>query len=219
MSRLILLPGLGADERLCQPQLNLTERVEVPNWIAPHRNEPLTTYAKRFAAHLDTTQPFFLAGISFGGMIALELAKHLNPTAVCLIASCRSPKGVRPIFRLAGKSLLWLPPSVIGAGRHVPGAAHWIFGTQTPEQDNLLNTVLMDMDLTFVRWGMRALLAWPGVDRLDCPIRHIHGSADRLLPICKVEPDIAVEGAGHLVNLTHPQIVNENLKKWMHDLS
>ena len=45
------------------------------------------------------------------------------------------------------------------------------------------------------------------------PIHHIHGGDDRLIPVRRVNPDRVVEGAGHLLNLTHPDAVNDFLSR------
>ena len=38
---------------------------------------------------------------------------------------------------------------------------------------------------------------------------HIHGSKDRILPVRFVQCDIAIEGGGHLMVLTHSATLNE----------
>lgn len=41
------------------------------------------------------------------------------------------------------------------------------------------------------------------------PIYHVHGDRDRLIPVHRVAPDRVIAGAGHLLNLTHADAVNE----------
>jgi len=61
----------------------------------------------------------------------------------------------------------------------------------------------------FVRWAANAVFSWPGVRELPMPVHHIHGDRDRLIPIRRVRPDRIVRGAGHLLNLTHADAVND----------
>jgi pimeloyl-ACP methyl ester carboxylesterase len=42
---------------------------------------------------------------------------------------------------------------------------------------------------------------------------HIHGRRDRVIPCKAVAPDVAISGAGHIVNLTHGAEVNANLAR------
>src|SRR5687767_7745630 len=88
---LILLSGMGADERVFAPQLQAFPQLVVPKWIEPKADESLASYAARFAAGVDPKQPCFIGGASFGGFVAMEMARHLDAIAVFLIGSVRSP--------------------------------------------------------------------------------------------------------------------------------
>ena len=41
------------------------------------------------------------------------------------------------------------------------------------------------------------------------PIHHVHGDRDHLIPIHRVKPDRVIAGAGHLLNVTHADAVND----------
>ena len=96
--QLILFPGLGADYRLLEPQLAAFPQLIVPPWIPPQKNESLPSYAARMAETLSPSHdsPLIFGGVSFGGMLAYEIARHVKPDAVVLIASCRTRKSLRP---------------------------------------------------------------------------------------------------------------------------
>ena len=47
--QLVLLPGLGADHRLLEPQRQAFPQLVVPAWIPPQKNESLPEYAARMA--------------------------------------------------------------------------------------------------------------------------------------------------------------------------
>lgn len=61
----------------------------------------------------------------------------------------------------------------------------------------------------FIRWASSAIFSWPGVPELPMPIHHVHGDRDRLIPIHRVTPDRVIAGAGHLLNITHADAVND----------
>ena len=90
--QLILLPGLGADHRLLEPQRAAFPQLVVPPWIPPRKRESLPQYAARMAETVTPSRdvPLILGGVSFGGMLAYEMARYLKPDAVVLIASCRT---------------------------------------------------------------------------------------------------------------------------------
>lgn len=191
--RLILFPGLGADACLFHRQLSLDAQIEVPPWIDPIETESLAEYSARMARTIRAEPPFYLGGCSFGGMVALEVARHIRTKAVILMASCRTPLsvnqtllGIAPLARLMPKWMLRLssrstPPSL----RHVVGAAS-----------------------KMLRWGPGAIARWPGVNHCGAPVYHIHGGCDRIIPARDVAADRIVRTAGHLINLTHADEVN-----------
>ena len=98
--KLILIPGLGTDERLFERQRSAFPDLWVPPWILVRGNEGLADYAARMAGVIANkqTEPFVLGGVSLGGMLAYEIARHVKPQAVVLIASCRTPLGDSRIF-------------------------------------------------------------------------------------------------------------------------
>ncbi len=79
---------------------------------------------------------------------------------------------------------------------------------------------------------MHALVARDDVtDRLGeitCPTLVIHGDADASIPVAKAQalvdglpgaaPLVLVPGAGHAANLTHPDVVNPPLRRFLDDL-
>jgi pimeloyl-ACP methyl ester carboxylesterase len=68
-----LISGLGADKRVFSKLGFSTNHViKHIEWIKPNSNEDLSSYARRLARQIDESKPFFLVGVSFGGMIAVE---------------------------------------------------------------------------------------------------------------------------------------------------
>ena len=97
--QLVLFPGLGTDRRLFEPQRSAFPDLWVPPWIVPKRKETLPDYAARMAETIVPRRPTVLGGASFGGMVAYEMARHVEPEAVVLIGSCRSPRSLHPVAR------------------------------------------------------------------------------------------------------------------------
>lgn len=70
------ISGLGADKRIFS-KLTLSAEFDIIHidWIVPFSKETLVSYAKRLSKVIDVNNPFALIGVSFGGMIAVEIAK------------------------------------------------------------------------------------------------------------------------------------------------
>ncbi len=205
--RLVLVPGLGADARVFGPQLKAFPDALAPGWIPPRPREPFAAYAERLAATIDRSRPLVLAGISMGGMLALEMARHLPATRVALIASCTHPRSVGPVMRsLEAVSRPWPPwsvewlkyfaPLVMGRG-----------GTVPPEGRRLLIQMAKDTPASFIRWGGRAIFEWPGRADPGVPLAHLHGARDRVIPLRRVRPTRVIREGSHVLNLSHPDEV------------
>lgn len=209
MKRLLLLPGVGADRRLFDEQRSCAADLHIIEWIDPAApNEPLAEYAQRLAATLDTSRPFVIGGASFGGMVALELARHIAADAVILIASCRSPWLLPSSYRFLRACTDFVPDALFGRSFVAAPLIASRFGVRSREHRELFSDMLRQTPPSFIRWAVRAIFGWPGIDNLPVPIHHIHGEDDRIVPLRCVKPDAVVEHAGHMLNVTHPAKVN-----------
>ena len=203
---------MGADGRLFREQRACFPGLITPDWI-PHRpDDTLASYAERMARHIDPGRACYLGGASFGGMVALEMARHLDAKACFLIGSIRSSREL-PLRLRVLRPLAGLLPEACG-GIPVRLAKALIPLTRPlsrPATRNMLRQ-LADADGRFLRWAGLAVLRWnPNPHGWSVPIHHIHGNRDHVLPHHLTQPDVLVPGAGHLLPLTHPQAVNEFL--------
>lgn len=206
---LILLPGLSASREVYQPQLMRFPDLIVPDWPKPLRAETLSEYAERFAAILAPIGPCVLGGMSFGGMLAQEMARFLKPQGLILIATVRGPDEL-PLYAKAGHSMRglipWLPVGLLQQLTwflECPGVRS-IFPLR-----RILARQFRDADRDLFRWSLDQIVRWPDAPVVTCPIWHIHGDRDRVLPASRTSPNRIVPGGGHVLTLTHPSAVND----------
>jgi len=215
MLPLILLPGIGGDARMFRAQLAAFPSAVVPPWIEPQPNESLAGYAARMARAVDPGRPCFVGGASFGGMVAVEMARHLAARVCFLIGSIRSPQELprrvrmlRPLGPVAGRTPALIPPLVKALRLAIPRRL-------APATRSMLDQ-LAETDRRFFRWAALAALGWePPPEPLAVPVAHIHGDRDHILPHRLTRPDVIVRGAGHLISMTHGEAVNEFLRAEM----
>ena len=75
------ISGLGADKRVFSKlQLDDQFSVNYIEWIAPLKKETLQHYASRLVTQIDTTKPFQLVGLSFGGIRLGALRNNSSPS-------------------------------------------------------------------------------------------------------------------------------------------
>jgi len=103
MKKVYFISGLGADKRVFS-FLDLSFCVPVfIEWITPLKKESLESYALRLSKNIPEINPT-IVGISFGGMLATEIAKA-NPDIKAIIISSNKTSAELPnLFRI-GKYL------------------------------------------------------------------------------------------------------------------
>ena len=192
------LSGLGADKRVfSQLHLDSTFNVHYIGWIKPLRKETLPHYASRLIAQIDTTQPFQLVGLSFGGIIASEISNIVKPEQIILISSTSTgvplSKGYQALVKFALFSPFAAP--ILKSANSI---AYKKFGADTPELKKLLKAILKDTNSNFLKWALTRLSSW-GRPAKAANIFHIHGANDQLIKINLVNPDVVIPNAGHLM--------------------
>ena len=208
------ISGLGADRRAFR-KFVFAKNINVIHldWIAPQTNESLESYASRLAATIDTSTPFYLVGLSFGGMLAIEITKRLNPVHTFLISSTPTFKELPWYYRMAGSlSLQKLLPTGLLKKSNSIGLK--LLGAKSEEERRLLKQLVIDSDPYFMKWALTCILTWRNTER-PLNMTRIHGTADNILPIrFIVKPDHIIKGGGHFIVYANAKEIIEiiNLK-------
>lgn len=207
------LSGLGADQRIFS-KLQLPEHLNIVHidWIPNLQNESIESYAQRLSAAIDTSEPFQLVGLSFGGIVATELSKIITPKQIIIISSLSTSKQLPWYFNFSAQFLLnpLIPTSLLKSSNPM---SHWLFGAKSVEEKTLFGQFLNDSDGDFLRWAIEKISTWENKTKAE-NLFHIHGSADKTFPIMFVQPDYVVEGGEHLmVYDKHEEISKVLVKK------
>lgn len=216
---LVLFPGIAADGRQFQPQRSLPFDLITPDWSVPHEGETLPDYARRMAEAVAWPERFVLGGVSFGGMVAVELARRLNPEGLVLIATCQSARGLTSVLRFLSVLEKAIPDAAL---RTVSGSSRRflnLVSNLSPEEQATLADMLHQTPLEMVRRASVMIRDWDGVPDVSCPRLWIHGGKDRVVPIKKVQPDVVIPGAGHQINWTHAGQVNALIRQFVDGLA
>ena len=213
--RIYCISGLGADQRVFSELKFKGYQLVYLDWLPPNKRESLADYAQRLAANIEDQEPI-LIGLSFGGMVATEIAKQIEVKKAILISTIKitpeNPWYFRafswlPIHRLIPfKSLLWLVYWLI----------NWFFSLETTEERKLLKAILIDTDAKFLKWAINQAILWQN-EIIPDNIYHIHGTGDRIFPLTFVEPDITIDKGGHFMIMNRAnkisQIIDELLNQ------
>lgn len=206
------ISGLGADKRVFD-KLSLDNPISIRHieWIAPLKKETIAHYASRLVAQIDTTQPFQLVGLSFGGIIASELTEIIHPEKTIIISSTATGVPVSSFYQILVKFLL-ASPLAVPVLKHPNFLAYRYFGANTPELKLLLKAILKDTNGRFLKWALSEMSSWKKPSK-PSGLFHIHGSADKLIPVKMVSPDVIIENGGHLMVYDQAGEISEILNR------
>lgn len=208
MKEVYIFSGLGADERVFK-FINL-EGYEVTfvKWIKPFSSESIEAYTQRLLSQIDSRTPI-LIGLSFGGMIAVEISKHVNAEKIILVSSAKTRREIPRLFRWAGFFRLHkiIPTRLLKRSNRL---VDWYFGATTKSEKMMLKEILRDTDPVFLEWAVDKIVRWKST---SAPINliHIHGTADKLLPMTNC--DFEIQGGGHLMILNKAEEISRLLQR------
>src|SRR5205807_907128 len=121
------------------------------HWLPFLPRESLQDYARRVAASLDPTPPFILAGLSFGGMLALEVATHLRPQAVIAISAATAFHQLAPPAQLACRLIASASDTAVRQSLHIAPLFFRLVGRTNRHQRRLLLTLSATANPTLAR--------------------------------------------------------------------
>ncbi len=105
--RTYFIGGFATDARLYRHQLDhIPDAIYLP-FPHPEKNDTLESYALKFIPLIDQDVPFNLVGQSMGGLITVELTRHIHAEKVILISSVKSRVELPARFNLLRKTGLY----------------------------------------------------------------------------------------------------------------
>lgn len=172
--------------------------------------ETIESYASRLLPQITSKQPI-LVGLSFGGIVAVEIARQMDTEKIILIASAKTRQEIPFYFRMAGWFRLHklVPASMLKSPNYL---SNWFFGTTSESEKKILKQILADTDPVFLNWAIDKIVHWKNLEEPKNVI-HVHGTADRILPVTIVKSDIKVKDGGHLMTINKASELNEILSK------
>jgi len=209
---LYFISGLGADRRIFEKlMLPSTHKIIFIDWIVPIKNETIENYALRLSVNINTSEPFSIIGLSFGGIVAIELSKILSPEKIILISSIPSHHDrpwyfnllkILPIYKFIPKSFLEIKEPFV----------YKLMGVTNNEEQMLLHAMLVDTDINLFRWSVTSILNWEQTTVIK-NLHHIHGSADQMFPIKYIKPHYTIKNGKHLMIYTNASEISSILTR------
>lgn len=208
MKKIYCISGLGADERaFAKLHIEGYELIHLP-WLLPLQNESIEQYAKRMSENILDENPV-LMGLSFGGIMSIEIAKHVPAEKVILISSVKSSKEMPVWMKLAGRlklnKIMPMRPYKI-----LEPLQNYNLGATTREEKEMAKAFRENVSPAYLHWAINQVLNWKN-NWQPASLYHIHGNADKLFPIKKINAHFVINNAGHLMIMNKSGEVNQFL--------
>lgn len=212
-----LISGIGADERAFKYlNIDCSEIINI-RWIKCTGFDSLEAYAKALCEQItvDETRKIILIGVSFGGIIAQEIAKRIPCEKIFIISSVKLSQELSTPFKLLQRRniLRTIPNKLFKTINYL--VAKYAFGIKTPEEMRLLKEIIKDTDEEFVKWAIEKIAHWKNHAQLENLI-HIHGNDDRIFPISQIKNAFKIQG-GHFMIVNRANEISKLINSYLQD--
>jgi len=200
------ISGFGADERLFSKFFLPGYEIHYVKWIIPEKNESINSYAKKLIVQIDHPNPI-LIGVSFGGIMCIEIAREIQTALIIIISSIKSTAEMPFWMKVSGKlKLNTLFP--MRSYKILQAIQNYNLGVITNEEKVLVNNYRRNLNLEYSNWAVNVILNWKN-NTAPKNLFQIHGTKDRIFSIKKIKPDHTIQNGGHLMILNRSSEINE----------
>jgi hypothetical protein len=208
MKAIYAIPGIAATDKLLENiKVNGCEMI-VLKWPATYEGIKLEDYARMFIEQIDQTKPFYLLGVSFGGMLCSELSHMMNTERVFLISTCKNRKELPwmlkiqkyiPLYNLFSENFLATNASM----------SYRLLGFK-PDYKKILVEMMSEMQPNYLKRSIKMIVNWENT-KMPKNYIHIHGSNDHLLFYSCVKADYTIQNGSHAMIVYNAEEINELL--------
>lgn len=211
MRNIYYISGLGVDERVFA-YLHLDGDTHTYiKWIKPNRNESIESYTQRLSEQVVHTEGVILVGVSFGGIIAQELARLIHPCKTVVISSITDRSQLEWKLKvLASMRLHRLVPNALLKLMNGKNA-NMVMGPKNKEEKELLKKINKDSAPSFTKWAIDKIVGWKGNQGVD--VIHIHGTHDKIFPISKIKSATKIVGGEHFMVVSNAEEISTRINE------
>jgi pimeloyl-ACP methyl ester carboxylesterase len=206
------ISGLGADQRMFAKLRIPGAELKPVLWPYFDRHDEMACYAQKVAEKIPEGPDHVILGLSFGGMLASEIARMRPGAKVILVSSVKSPSELPPMagwVKFLGRNGL-MP---VGIAKLPNKQVMERFGADTEEEKKLMQAILKDTDNHFAACALRAMIEWQTKTPPPAGIVHIHGTADAMLLPDKIKPTHWVEGGKHIMVYSRAEEISKLIEQ------
>ena len=205
------VPGLAASKEIFK-NIRLPEdqfEIHILEWLIPEKDESISAYAQRMAAHVEHPNPVLL-GVSFGGVVAQEMSAFLNLKKLIIVSSVKTRNELPKRLKAIRKTGIYkLVPT--GWALSVKDLTKFAIGPRSRKRLKLYQEYLWMRDKVYLDWAIKQMVCWDRESPLT-DIIHIHGDADIVFPIKNIEATHVIPQGTHIMILNKGSKVSKLLE-------
>ena len=178
------------------------------DWIeVEDEDEPLEDYVKRLSAQVKHKKPVF-AGLSFGGIIAMELTKLYKGSFAIMLSSFRHKGDLAVSLRvlLSMKAYRLIPNIEMNAIRKLVRKAYAVNSKVTEQK---LVEMMGQESPMFLRWSCKQIDLYEYNLEAEVILHPIIGTKDKLVDIWNDAEVLQVDGGTHISVYSNHNVVNK----------
>lgn len=197
MKTIYCISGLGADERAFS-KLNIEAyQLKVIQWLQPLPKETIEEYATRMRAEINEENPV-LMGLSFGGMLCIEISKQIPVQKIIIISSVKSYQELPLWMKAVGHLKLNKIAPIRSNHKLSLSLQNHFLGITTKEEKEIVAVSRKKHNTSYVQWAVDKVVNWKN-NWQHPAIFHIHGDKDRMFPVKRIKPTYTIKNGGHFM--------------------
>lgn len=209
--KIYVISGLGADFKVLE-RLQFPKHLNVVfiDWLIPENNESFSDYVLRMAENIDDSQPFYLLGYSFGGIMVQEINKLKPAEKVVILGSIKSDKEKSRLIR-AGEITRIPKIMPVSFFSDCTTAFYSVVRKMFDPKNPRITQYFKVRDPYYLKWSVERIAEWKFEETPN--VIQILGDRDIVFPIKNSKPDYIIKNGTHLFPATKHKEVSLLLNK------
>lgn len=209
--KLYVISGLGADFKVLE-KLKFPSHLEVVflDWLIPERGEAFPHYVARMADKIDASEPFYLLGYSFGGIMVQEIDKIKPAEKIVILGSIKSDREKSRFIKVGELTRLpkYLPENIFTEKSAL--AYSFLRKFFDPKNPKIMQYFKV-RDPYYLKWSIEKIAAWKSEE--NPKVIQILADKDIVFPIKYSKPNYIIENGTHLFPATKAREVSAILNE------
>lgn len=212
MMKLYVISGLGADFSVLE-KIKFPEDLEVVflDWLIPEYGESMQHYVQKMADRIDDSEPFYLLGYSFGGVIVQEIDKIKPAEKIVILGSIKSANEKSGYIKVGAITKIphYLPQFLFN---EKSALAYSFFRKLVDPKNPKIMEYFTLRNPYYLKWCVEKMSDWKSKE-INPKVVQILADRDIVFPLKYSKPEYIVKNATHLFPVTKAKEVSRILSE------